>query len=278
MSDHIEHECKKCGSFLHFEEQCTRSETRNEKPKHICQYADCGYCKPQPTDKPEPLPPALVEFVIDMTREYGPEAGEGARLSAEAAWRSCTASAVTCSPEPVAYAWRSKRDGSYGDRIEPVGYVMHKERMEKLRNDHWVRKGAAEIVPLYAEPFTPSATACIPRRSLQAMRWAGDIFGLVARDQEERAMRFAEEAIELAHASGLRAETLASIAERVYDRKPGDVHTEVGQAMLTLEMLGEVLGVVAEQAAEREFNRVKAIPKEEWERRHQAKVDMGIAK
>jgi hypothetical protein len=125
---------------------------------------------------------------------------------------------------------------------------------------------------------TPSETASIPRRSLQAMRWAADIFGWSARDQQERAMRFAEEAAELAHAAGLKHDVFEAIVDRVYNRPPGDVHVEVGQALLTLEMLGEVLGVVADQAATREFNRVQAIPKEEWERRHQAKVDMGIAK
>jgi hypothetical protein len=124
----------------------------------------------------------------------------------------------------------------------------------------------------------PSETASIPRRSLQAMRWSADIFGWSARDQQERAMRFAEEAAELAHAAGLKHDVFEAIVDRVYNRPPGDVHVEVGQALLTLEMLGEVLGVVADQAATREFNRVQAIPKEEWERRHQAKVDMGIAK
>ena len=116
------------------------------------------------------------------------------------------------------------------------------------------------------------------RRSLRAMRWACDIFGYIARDEQERTMRFAEEAAELVHAVGLPKDVLTAIVEGVYNRKAGDAGSELGQAMLTLEMLGEVVGVVADQAASREFARVQAIPKEEWERRHQAKVDMGIAK
>lgn len=51
----------------------------------------------------------------------------------------------------VAYGWRSLRDGSYGDKIAPINYAMHERNMEKLRNDPWVKNGAAEIVPLYAD-------------------------------------------------------------------------------------------------------------------------------
>lgn len=53
------------------------------------------------------------------------------------------------STEPVAYAWRSLSDGSIGDRIAPTGFVMFEKKMEELRNDPWVKNGAAEIVPLY---------------------------------------------------------------------------------------------------------------------------------
>jgi hypothetical protein len=54
----------------------------------------------------------------------------------------------------VAYGWRSLRDGSYGDKIAPINYAMHERNMEKLRNDPWVKNGAAEIVPLYADCST----------------------------------------------------------------------------------------------------------------------------
>ena len=91
-------------------------------------------------------------------------------------------------------------------------------------------------------------------------------------------MRFLEEAIEVANAVGLPPETLQMIGARVYSRQKGDRSREIGQAMLTLELLADVLTIDPQRAAADEFSRIQSIPKEEWERRHQAKVDMGIAK
>ncbi len=42
-------------------------------------------------------------------------------------------------------------------------------------------------------------------------------------------------------------------------------------------MLVEFLGLDWESLAQGEFERVKAIPREEWERRHAAKKALGIA-
>lgn len=110
------------------------------------------------------------------------------------------------------------------------------------------------------------------------LAWAGEIFGPVALDRDERALRFLEEAIELAHALGTPIGTLSAIAERVYARPAGAIGREVGQAQVTLELLGEVIGHPTEVEAQREFDRVRSIPKEEWQARHAAKVKMGIAK
>lgn len=51
----------------------------------------------------------------------------------------------------VAYGIRSKRDGSYFEKIVPVGYVMFDKLMAQMRDEPWVKNGAAEIVPLYAQ-------------------------------------------------------------------------------------------------------------------------------
>lgn len=121
------------------------------------------------------------------------------------------------------------------------------------------------------------SAASATRRSVQALEWAHATFGEVAGHPEERAARFIEEAIELVQAVGLPVDLVDAIAGRVYLRPAGQVSKEVGQAMVTLETLAEVMGVVAESEADREFARIKAIPQEEWSRRHQAKVDLGIA-
>lgn len=113
-----------------------------------------------------------------------------------------------------------------------------------------------------------------PRR---ALAWAVEIFGACAIDLRERALRFIEEAVELVHAIGLPRETLDKVIDRIYSKPLGNVPREIGQAALTLELLAEVCDVSADGEAELEFARVQGIPKAEWDRRHAAKVDLGIA-
>lgn len=110
------------------------------------------------------------------------------------------------------------------------------------------------------------------------LHWAIGTFGAVASDREERALRFVEEAIELAHAEGIAAVTLGKIIERVYARPPGNASQELGQAEACLQMFAASTDRSALGLAEAEFERVQGIPPEQWKARHKAKVDMGIAK
>jgi hypothetical protein len=109
------------------------------------------------------------------------------------------------------------------------------------------------------------------------LAWAVAVFGPAAAEPEERMTRFLEEAIELAHAEGIPATGLQRIIDRVYARPAGSVMREVGQAQLTLELYAETVGISAEAEAAREFERVRAIPKEQWAARHREKIDAGIA-
>ncbi len=114
-------------------------------------------------------------------------------------------------------------------------------------------------------------------RPSRALNWAVETFGPVALDPEERAMRFVEEAIELAHSLGLSSETLSAISQRVYGREAGKVPREMGQAQLTLELLSKAINVDLDAEAMQEFYRIQSVPKAEWERRHAAKQALGIA-
>lgn len=109
------------------------------------------------------------------------------------------------------------------------------------------------------------------------LSWAVDIFGPIALDRNERASRFLEEAVELAHAEGMPRETAMRIVQRVFARPPGLVHKEIGQAMVTLEILAENAGYSADAEAAREFDRVRTIPRAAWTKRHAAKAAIGIA-
>ncbi len=115
-------------------------------------------------------------------------------------------------------------------------------------------------------------------RPYRAYQWAIDTFGVaVATNPTERAMRLVEEAIELGHAMGLNLAITTNIVRRVYSGEMGNVPREVGQVQMTLEVLAKSIGVDADAEATKEFQRVQGIPKSEWDRRHGAKVKLGIA-
>jgi hypothetical protein len=114
-------------------------------------------------------------------------------------------------------------------------------------------------------------------RPSRFLTWAHKTFGDTALDPRERALRFIEEAIELAHASDIDHVTLQAIVKRVWSRPPGDVPREIGQALATLELLAKATGIDADAEATKEFHRVQSIPQAEWDRRHSAKAALGIA-
>lgn len=109
------------------------------------------------------------------------------------------------------------------------------------------------------------------------LQWAIETFGAAAASPHERNCRFLEEAIEVAHAGCLPRETAERILDRVYSRPAGPISKEIGQALATLECLAENLGLSADAECDREFARVKGIPREDWIRRHDAKVALQIA-
>jgi len=115
-------------------------------------------------------------------------------------------------------------------------------------------------------------------RPSRFLDWAHDTFGEIALNPAERTMRFVEEAVELALACNMPRETLDRITARVYGRAQGNIEQEVAQCQVTLELLAKVLRVDLDAVATAEFQRVQSIPKEEWERRHGAKVALGIAR
>lgn len=116
-------------------------------------------------------------------------------------------------------------------------------------------------------------------RPSRFLTWACETFSVeVAMNPAERLMRFVEEAVELAVAYDMPQETMEKIVERVYSRSPGNIKQETAQCQVTLELLAHVLRIDLDGAATEEFQRVQSIPKEEWERRHSAKVALGIAR
>jgi hypothetical protein len=103
------------------------------------------------------------------------------------------------------------------------------------------------------------------------------IVDFLSNQSKERLARFFEEAVELVHADGMKRADLNRIIERTYSRPIGHLYQEIGQTQACLETYAEAIGVSADEQAQKEFDRVRAIPREEWTRRHAAKVALGIA-
>lgn len=115
-------------------------------------------------------------------------------------------------------------------------------------------------------------------RQAEIMSWAEDMFGPVVRDRKERARRFLEEALEVVHSAGLEIVDITAMTDRVFAEAPGPLPKEIGQAGMCLEALAETNGLEMNQQIDIELDRVKTIPRSEWQRRHGIKVDLGIAK
>lgn len=92
----------------------------------------------------------------------------------------------------------------------------------------------------------------------QCHAWAFEAVGeRAAVSPRERAMRFLEEAIELAQACGVHGDLAVQLVRDVYDNPVGAVEQEVGGTMLTLAALCEATGVNLVTAAEAELARVQ---------------------
>lgn len=79
----------------------------------------------------------------------------------------------------------------------------------------------------------------------------------VARSRRERALRFLEEAVELAQAEGLASEDAELIVSYVYGRPKGEAAQEVGGVAVTLSALCAIANIDLEQAALAEAERIE---------------------
>lgn len=134
--------------------------------------------------------------------------------------------------------------------------------------------------PAYQKPYRTFSIAEFlipPSRQQAVLAWALENFGPVAGHREERAARMVEEAIEAAQACGLAQDMVHRIATRVYGRPTGTLAQEIGGLAITLDALAEIAGLDVQAEADREWTRVKSLPREWWQRKHAEKVTAGTA-
>lgn len=162
-------------------------------------------------------------------------------------------------PNDCGPMWRvTERDA--GNRlVDDMDREVERRREAEEREAFWRERALREV------------------SAVEALGWAITTFGSVAADRRERLLRFIEEAIETAHAGNLSADDLGRVIVRVFGRDPGEISFEMAQAGLCLIMLSAVVGIDLREGEKAEYARIQAISKEEWARRHAAKVRLGIA-
>lgn len=92
-----------------------------------------------------------------------------------------------------------------------------------------------------------------------------------------RALRFTEEAMELAQACGVPKEKVFDLLHVVYSRPAGEVGQELGGCMVTLSVLARNLQWGLEEAFEVEVRRCLAKTPEHFAKRNQEKLDLGLS-
>ena len=91
-----------------------------------------------------------------------------------------------------------------------------------------------------------------------------------------RALRFVEEAIELAQACGVPEHKAAKVVRIVYSRPAGSVLQEIGGSMVTLSILARTLGYDVETAFDIEVRRCLMKEPAHFAKRNKEKIDLGL--
>lgn len=91
-----------------------------------------------------------------------------------------------------------------------------------------------------------------------------------------RALRCAEEAIELAQAYEIPKQKMHELVEIVYGRPVGLPQQELGGVAMTATVLAAAQGSGLDWFFERELRRVLAKPAEHFAKRNQDKIDLGL--
>jgi hypothetical protein len=95
-------------------------------------------------------------------------------------------------------------------------------------------------------------------------------------DPHERAMRFLEEANELAQAMGVNGTEAIRVARHVYGKVPGMIHQELGGAGMTLLACAESNEELLSGCIYQELERVESLPLERFRDRQAENAKNGI--
>ncbi len=88
-----------------------------------------------------------------------------------------------------------------------------------------------------------------------ALEWLNRVWPSQIHDGEERALRFAEESLELVQAEGVTREQAHALVDQVFDKPVGEIEQELGGTLVTLSAYMAVKGLDGVEAFSKEFGR-----------------------
>lgn len=110
-----------------------------------------------------------------------------------------------------------------------------------------------------------------------ALDWAIRAFGAAhVYNMPIRALRCAEEAVELCQAYNVDKATMLRLVDTVYAREAGTPDQEIGGVLMTINVLCGAHDYNPDALFERELLRVLAKPVEHFTKRNQDKIDLGL--
>ena len=108
--------------------------------------------------------------------------------------------------------------------------------------------------------------------------WVRRTFGDKIMDNpKERALRLAEESLEVLQTSDAGREEAHALVDMVYDKKPGVLLQEVGGVTVTLLALCAHHDLRLDDVAGTEIARIQSIARDEFQHRQGAKTTLGVA-
>lgn len=107
--------------------------------------------------------------------------------------------------------------------------------------------------------------------------WVIKCFGMaMLEDKQERGLRLAEEAIELAQAVDVPRERLLKLVNVVYDKPKGDPVQELGGCLTTLCAMSSSLGENLYSAGDEEVTRIESLSTDYFQKRNAQKAKDGV--
>lgn len=118
------------------------------------------------------------------------------------------------------------------------------------------------------------------RQAKDIGNWVAETFGPILKHPfavSERGLRFLEEAVELAQASGVPEKKAHELIYRAYGKPAGEVRQEAAQSLILLLALANANGFDVGRVANEEWARIEKLGQEHFRDRMRRKIELGFA-